>query len=275
MIDSHQHLWSYDEAEFSWLAPSLRKSFLAADLEEILAPTDVSGTIAVQARCSLEENDFLIDQARQTALIKGIVGWVDLKAADAEETLDQLAAEPLIKGVREITQGTSDDEFLGNEAFHRGVNLLGERDLRYDLLIFENQLAIADYFVAKHADLRMVLDHCAKPSIRHDAFPPEWAKGMKTLAKHENLSCKLSGLPTEIRDDSPCTAELLRPYFETVLEAFGPQRIMFGSDWPVSLEITPYANWLQTVQNLISELSQDEQTAILSSNASVFYGCDG
>jgi len=272
MIDSHQHLWTYDEVEFSWLAPSLRKSFLAADLEQTLASTGVTGTIAVQARCSLEENDFLIDQAKQTPLVKGIVGWADLKAADAEETLDQLAAESLIKGIREITQGTVDEEFLGNTVFNRGIDLLGLRGLRYDLLIFENQLAIANDFVAKHADLPMVLGHCAKPSIRHDAFPQEWAKGINTLAKHENLSCKLSGLPTEIRDDSPCTPELLWPYFETVLEAFGPHRLMFGSDWPVSLEITPYATWLRTIQSLISELSQDEQTAILRTNAMGFYG---
>ncbi|BDS06971.1 amidohydrolase [Oceaniferula spumae] len=271
MIDSHQHLWNYTEAEFSWLDASLRKSFLADDLEKTLNGTGVTGTIAVQARCSLEENDFLIAQAEQTSLIKGIVGWADLTAEGTEETLDHLAAQPLIKGIREITQGTEDDQFLANDAFHRGVDLLGARGLTYDLLIFENQLEVADAFVTRHPNLPIILDHCAKPSIRHDAFPEDWATGLKKIAKHENLLCKLSGLPTEIRDGSECTAELLRPYFDTVLEAFGPSRIMFGSDWPVSLGVTPYQSWLETITALVSELSKDEQDFIFQKTATVFY----
>jgi len=271
MIDSHHHLWNYTEAEFSWLDASLQRSFLAADLEQMLAGTDVTGTVAVQARCSLEENDFLIEQASKTSLIKGIVGWADLTADNAANELEKLADKSLIKGIREITQGTPDDKFLMNEAFNRGVDLLESNNLTYDLLIFENQLDAAAQFVARHPDLPMVLDHCAKPSIQQDVFAKNWAMGVKEIAQFDNLVCKLSGLPTEIRDNSVCSAGLLRPYFDTILEAFGPERIMFGSDWPVSLGVTPYAKWLECVKSLVCELSDSEQSAIFSTTASTFY----
>jgi len=272
MIDSHHHLWNFNPTEFSWLEPSLQRSFLADDLEQTLSDTGVTGTIAVQARCSMEENDFLLEQASKTSLIKGIVGWADLTAEDAADVLSDLAGNSLIKGIREITQGTPDEQFLANDAFNRGVDLLASHNLNYDLLIFENQLDTAAQFVAKHPDLAIVLDHCAKPSIQQHVFAEFWAADIKELAQFENLSCKLSGLPTEIRDGSICDAELLRPYFDTVLEAFGPKRMMFGSDWPVSLGVTPYAEWLGCVKSLVSELSEDEQSAIFSTTASQFYG---
>lgn len=271
MIDSHHHLWNFDQDEFSWLEPSLRKSFLAADLESTLAETGVTASIAVQARCSLEENDFLSAQAEETDLIKGIVGWADLSAKDVEEVLERLVDQPLIKGVREITQGTPDDQFLTNGEFNRGVSLLAERGLSYDLLIFENQLDVAKNFVAQHGNLAMVMDHCAKPSVCSEHFPKQWAKGLAEIAKYENLYCKLSGLVTEVRDGSECKAELFRPYFDTVLEAFGPSRIMFGSDWPVSLGAASYNSWLDTVFNLTNKLSEDEREMIFYSTAEQFY----
>ena len=171
----------------------------------------------------------------------------------------------------EIIQGAPDEQFLTNLAFNNGLKHLVSHGLSYDLLIFENQLATADQFVANHPDLPMVLDHCAKPWIRRDVFAEDWANGIKQIAKNSNLHCKLSGLPTEIQDASPCTPELLRPYFDTVLEAFGPNRMMFGSDWPVSLPATKYHEWLTTVQSLINELSPDEQNAIRQETAKRFY----
>ena len=271
MIDSHHHLWNFTDAEFSWLDAPLQKSFLAADLEQTLAGTGVTETIAIQARCSLEENDFLIEQASQTSLIKGIVGWADLTANNAGDVLAELSQQPLIKGIREITQGTPDEQFLANDTFNRGIDLLASNNLVYDLLIFEDQLEVAAGFVAQHPGLPIVLDHCAKPSIQMDTFPDNWAKGIKEISQFDNLVCKLSGLPTEIRDGSACNADLIRPYFDTVLEAFGPQRIMFGSDWPVSLGATPYAEWLASVKSLVSELSKSEQSAIFNTTALEFY----
>lgn len=274
MIDAHHHLWNFTEQEFSWLEPSLQRSFLANDLEQTIANTGVTGTIAVQARCSLEENDFLLEQATKTPLIKGIVGWADLTANNAADTLSQLASNSIIKGIREITQGTPDQQFLANDKFNTGVDLLVSNNLTYDLLIFENQLDIATQFVAKHPDLPIVLDHCAKPSIQQHLFPEHWAANIKQLAKFDNLSCKLSGLPTEIRDGSVCHADLLRPYFDTILEAFGPKRIMFGSDWPVSLGATPYTDWMATLAELCSSLSSHERTEIMSNTATRFYGIE-
>jgi len=271
MIDSHHHLWNFTEEEFSWLEPSLQRTFLSSDLEQTLSDTGITGTVAVQARCNLQENDFLLEQAKQTSLIKGIVGWVDLTKSNREEQLEILSDQPLIKGVREITQGTPDEQFLANDKFNQGIQLLIEKDLNYDLLIFEDQLEVASQFVAKHPNLSIVLDHCAKPSIQHHLFPKEWAKGIKEIAQHPNLLCKLSGLPTEIRDSSACNSTILRPYFDTVIEAFGADRIMFGSDWPVSLGVTPYADWLNCVKELTNELSQSEQNAIYTNNASLFY----
>jgi len=271
MIDSHHHLWNFTTEEFSWLEPSLQQSFLTAELEQTVADTDVTGMIAVQARCSAAENTFLIEQASATKLIQGIVGWADLKADNRSDILDHLAEISLVKGIREITQGTDAEEYLLNREFNAGIDLLESRNLNYDLLIFENQLSEADQFVARHSNLPIVLDHCAKPSIQKNSLPQQWVTGINKLANHENLSCKLSGLPTEIRDGSECTPELLRPYFETILEAFTPQRIMFGSDWPVSQGAVTYSTWLNCVKALISELSTREQEAILTGTASEFY----
>ena len=271
MIDSHHHLWEFQEPEFSWLEPSLKRSFEAADLEQTLANTGVTGAVAVQARCSLDENEYLLQQAQQTDLIKGIVGWADLGASDVSDVLDGIAEQSLIKGVREIIQGAEDSKFLANDEFNRGVRMLESRGLSYDLLIFADQLEAAHSFVSAHSSLAMVLDHCAKPCIKRSQFPDDWAKGIQKLAEHENLCCKLSGLVTEIQDDSAFSAELIRPYFDTVLAAFGADRVMFGSDWPVSLSKASYKDWVVCVQSLITELSADEQQAILSQNATRFY----
>ena len=272
MIDSHHHFWKFTQPEFDWLDESLRRSFECQDLEDTLSSTGVEGVVSVKARCCVEENEYLLHQASKTNLIKGIVGWVDLKSEKVAEDLAVIADHDLIKGVREITQGQPDDKFLTNEKFNQGVSQLAAHGLKYDLLIFEDQLESANQFVARHDELPMVLDHCAKPSIRHDLFPREWEKGIRQLAQHENLFCKLSGLATEIRDESACSVELMRPYFDTVLEVFGAKRIMFGSDWPVSLGKVSYSAWLECVYQLISELSEEEKNSILSENAIQFYG---
>lgn len=272
MIDSHHHFWNFNEEEFGWIEDeSIRRSFNVPELEGALSGTGVDGVVSVQARCSLEENDYLLAQAEVSTAAKGIVGWVDFKAPDVRETLAQLSKMPAIKGMREIIQGSADEVFLTNSAFNHGLQSLSEFGLSYDLLIFENQLESAHQFVRQHADLPMVLDHCAKPSIRQTEFPVAWEKGIRQIAQNENLCCKLSGLGSEIRDASACTPDLLRPYFDVVLDAFGPDRIMFGSDWPVSLTASSYRHWLDTVHQLLSELTQTEQAAILTTTATRFY----
>ena len=271
MIDSHHHLWNYDATEFSWLEPDLHQSYLHPDLSELLNANGITAAIAVQARCHLDENLFLTEQAQHCPHIQGIVGWADLTAPNISETLDQLSREPLVKGLREITQGTPDAQFLDNPDFDRGAAQLEKYGLSYDLLIFEDQLEVADAFVSRHPNIPIILDHAAKPGIRHDAFPDDWAKGIRQLARHPYLSCKISGLATEIRDNSPCSPSLLKPYFETLLEAFGPSRLLFGSDWPVSLSGTSYQEWISTVKALTKNLTPEEQHLITHANASRIY----
>lgn len=271
MIDSHHHLWTYTSPDFDWLKPAQRKSFHHTELVQTLAPTQITGTITVQARCCLGENTFLTEQATQTNLIKGIVGWADLTADNAQEILTDLATQPLIKGIREIIQGSPDDKFLSNTTFNKNITTLTKHNLTYDLLIFADQLETANTFVQNHPNLPIVLDHCAKPPIHKTQFPEHWKKGIQKLAENPNLHCKLSGLATEIQDNSPITPDLLEPYVQTILEAFTPDRIMFGSDWPVSLSATTYEEYLKTTEILLNQLSPDEQTKILTINAQNFY----
>lgn len=271
MIDSHHHLWKYTTEEFGWIEQDLiRRSFLAPELDTLLQENQVTGAVAVQARTSLEENDFLLDEAAKSSTIKGVVGWVDLKSAEAGTQLDQYQSNSLFKGVREITQGAAATEFLSNPAFNQGVREVTARDLTYDVLIFQDQIPAATAFVDQHPNQRFVLDHAAKPEIRAAAFPKNWEKGIREMAERDNLVCKISGLVTEVRDDT-WDASLMERYFYTLLEAFGPQRLMFGSDWPVCLLSSEYARWKDCVTQYLSQLSQDEQQAIHSQTATQFY----
>ncbi|WP_018969691.1 amidohydrolase family protein [Rubritalea marina] len=271
MIDSHHHLWNYTEEEFSWIeAEHVRRSFLAPELDTLLEENQVDGAVAVQARCCLEENDFLLQQADQSSKIKGVVGWADLKAADVSEQLAAYAGDPRFVGVREITQGAADEEYLSNPDFDRGVRALGEKGLVYDVLIFQNQLDVATAFIDRHPEQQFVLDHGAKPEIRAASFPDAWEAGIRDLAKREHLVCKISGLVTEVRDAS-WDETLMRRYLEVLLESFGPQRLMFGSDWPVSLMASSYKKWKDCVTEFSSSLSIDEQEAIHTETATKIY----
>lgn len=273
MIDAHHHLWNYNPQEFDWISEDMsviRKSFLASDLDTLLKENQVTGAIAVQARTCLDENDFLLNQAAQSCTIKGVVGWVDLKSADAGSQLDLYTGNPLFKGVREITQGAEDGEYLTNPAFNQGIREITKRDLNYDLLIFQNQLATATELVDAHPSQRFVLDHAAKPEIRASKFPAQWETEIRELAKREHLVCKISGLVTEVRDDC-WNDELMQRYIDVLLDAFGPSRLMFGSDWPVCLLASEYARWKTAVTSCLSQLSEHEKQAILQGTASQFY----
>lgn len=273
MIDAHHHLWNYNAQEFDWISEDMsviRKSFRASDLDQLLTANEVSGAIAVQARTSLAENDFLLNEAALSSTIKGVVGWIGLKASDTGSQLDQYRTNPLFKGVREITQGAADSEFLSNSDFNAGIKEITKRDLSYDLLIFQDQLATATEFVDAHPNQRFVLDHAAKPEIRAAQFPDNWESAIREIAKRDHLVCKISGLVTEVRDDS-WNSELMQRYIDVLLDAFGPSRLMFGSDWPVCLLASEYARWKSTITASISQLSQQEQQAILHGTASQFY----
>jgi len=271
-IDAHHHLWNYNPAEYGWLDDSmqpLQRNFLPQHLLPELSKTGISGVVTVQARQSLEESTWLLDLAEHTPWMLGVVGWADLRSPSFPEQLAELAKNPKLKALRHVVQGEADPEFLLGEAFNRGIRALASHRLAYDILILERQLPQAIRFVDRHPEQVFVLDHLAKPDARNFALEP-WRARIQELALRPQVFCKLSGLVTEAQW-STWTAGQLRPYFETVLEAFGPQRLLFGSDWPVCLVASSYERWHQLVSEWIAPLNEGERNAILGDTARKVY----
>lgn len=273
MIDSHHHLWKYTDEEYGWIPPGspIVGDFLTAELEAATQAAGVDGTVVVQARQTLEESDWLLSLTDETDVILGVVGWVPLIDANVGEPLSRLAAHDKFKGVRHVLQGEADDYFLRDD-FHRGLALLPDLDLRYDLLLFQRQLPVAIQLVDRQPELGIIIDHIAKPEIRKGQIDPAWKAGMAELAKRENiLGVKISGMVTEVLDPELDEATL-RAYFNETLELFGPDRVMFGTDWPVCLlRIESYQRWAEMMRSFVSGLSEDEQAAILAANAARVY----
>ncbi|MEO8614800.1 MAG: amidohydrolase family protein [Luteolibacter sp.] len=273
MIDSHHHLWNYSTEEYDWIPPGspLAQNQLVAELEMATAAADVDATVVVQARQVLVESDWLLSLAEKSDLIAGVVGWVPLIDENVGEPLDRLAAHPKFKAVRHVLQGEPDEYFLRDD-FHRGLALLPDLDLRYDLLLFQRQLPVAIQLVDRQPDLGIIIDHIAKPEIRNGKIDSAWKTGMAELARRDNiLGVKISGMVNEVLDpeiDEPT----LRSYFEETLAMFGSDRILFGTDWPVCLlRIDSYKTWADMVRRFVVDLSPDEQQAILGDNAARCY----
>jgi L-fuconolactonase len=220
----------------------------------------------------IEESDWLLSLADQTPLIQGVVGWVPLIDEGVGKDLARLSPHPKLKGVRHVLQEEPDEYFLRDD-FHRGLALLPSFGLRYDLLIFQRQLPVAIQLVDRQPNLPIILDHIAKPEIRKGRIDPAWKAGMAELAKRENLTgVKLSGMVTEVLDDD-LDHGTLQAYVEESLTLFGPNRVMFGTDWPVCLlRIESYQAWADSVRRYISKLSPTEQQAILAGNCTRIYG---
>lgn len=272
-IDTHQHFWKINDTEYPWITEELaaiRRDFLPTDLEPILQACDLQASIAVQARQKVEETEWLLELAKSHDSIVGVVGWVPLAQNQAEPYLEKFAADDNLLAVRHVVQDEEDPQFILGKEFNEGVARLKNYGLVYDILIFARQLAPSIQFVDQHPDQPMVLDHIAKPTIRRGNFDAEWRDHMLELGKRPNVFCKISGMATEVRD-SEWDVELLRPYFETTLEAFGADRLVYGSDWPVCLLKTEYERWYQTVSELISSLSESEQKAIWDENVRKAY----
>jgi L-fuconolactonase len=270
-IDAHHHFWRYDPVEFDWIDEEMaliRKDFLPVDLERELVRSGVEGVISVQARQCLDETRWLLELAESRDFIKGVVGWVDLASPKIEEALESLV-HPKLKGLRHVVQAEPDDAFVLGTDFNRGIRGLARFDLVYDLLILPRHLPFATRFVDQHPAQVFVLDHLAKPLIRQGLMEP-WARQMRELAQRPNVYCKLSGMVTEAHYESWTEAEL-RPYFDVVLEAFGPHRLMFGSDWPVCLVACEYLRWHRLVSNWVSRLSFEEQARVLGGTAAMAY----
>lgn len=273
MIDSHHHLWKYNKAEYDWIPEDspLAKDHLLEQLENETSSAEVSGTVVVQARQTLAESKWLLNLADQSDMIAGVIGWAPLMEYDLSHTLSYLAACPKFRGVRHVLQNEPDTFFLSDD-FHRGLSLLPDLDLRYDLLVFQRQLSVALKLVDRQADLGIIIDHLAKPEIHNGKINPAWKAGMTELAKRDNiLGVKISGLVNEVLDaeiDEPT----LRAYFDETLEIFGSDRLMFGSDWPVCLlRIDSYQKWADMVRGFVSRISSDESDAILHDNAVRIY----
>jgi L-fuconolactonase len=274
MIDAHHHLWRFDQARLPWIAesmPALRRDYLAADLEEALAGTGVDRTILVHAQQRLDETEWMLDVARAHPRIAGVVGWVKLVEADVDDVLGRLTADGRLRGVRHIVHDEVDDRFILRDDFNRGVARLRAHGLVYDVLIFAKHLPHAIAFVDRHPDQPFVVDHIAKPTIRAAAFDTAWAAGLRELARRPHVTCKLSGVVTEVRD-AGWNGALIQPYLDVALEAFGPSRLMFGTDWPVCRLKCEYADWVGAVRGFIAPLSAPEQAAIMGGTAARVYG---
>lgn len=272
IIDTHHHFWNYNPVEFDWIDDEMaviRKSFMPEDLKSTLAKTEVEGVISVQARQSQEETDWLLKLVDENDFIKGIVGWMPLVESKVDEILEKYSANKWLKGVRHVVQGEPDPEFILRKDFNRGISFLKKYNLVYDILITENQLPNTIRFVDQHPDQQFVLDHIAKPKIRTNEIHA-WSKNLKELGRRENVSCKISGMVTEANYKT-WNEEQLQPYFDVVLDAFGPSRLMFGSDWPVCLVAVEYQNWLNLVKKVVSGFSLQEQELIYFKNAEKIY----
>lgn len=273
VIDAHHHFWRFNADEYAWIGESqtvLRRDFLPSDLAVELRAAGVDGVVSVQARQSLAETEWLLELAARHAFIRGVVGWVPLVAPDVADVLGQFtAASPKLRGVRHVLQDEA-DAFFARDDFNRGLARLREHRLVYDLLIHEGQLPAAIALVDRHPEQVFVLDHLAKPRIRERVTEP-WAHHISELARRPNVTCKVSGMVTEA-DPADWSEAQLRRYFDIVLAAFGPERLMFGTDWPVCLLGTSYPRWHQLVAEWSTPLSADERAMLLGGTAQKIYG---
>ncbi|RLS83884.1 MAG: amidohydrolase [Planctomycetota bacterium] len=272
-IDAHQHFWNYSAAEYPWIGAGLERlarDYLPSDLEPLLAAKQIDGSVAVQARQSVEESLWLLALAKAHPLVKGVVGWVDLRSDRVGDDLRVLAANPTFVGVRHVVQDEPDPRFVLGEGFIRGLRQLRQHGLTYDLLLYPSQLPAAIELVELLPEQPFVVDHLAKPRIVAGEIDG-WGRDIRAIARHDNVCCKVSGMVTEAvrrgwkRDD-------FTPYLDVVLEAFGPERLMFGSDWPVCLLAGEYADVAAIPRDYFSRLSTTEQRMIWGDTAAGFYG---
>jgi L-fuconolactonase len=271
-IDAHVHFWRYDAAEYGWIDDSmdaLRRDFLPEDAKREMDRAGIDACIAVQARQTLEETRWLLDLADRHPFIAGVVGWVDLQADEVGDELEQFAGTPKLVGLRHIVQSEPDERFLLRPAFCRGISLLQDLDLAYDILIYPKHLAVTAEFVSRFKRQRFVIDHLAKPEIRSGEIR-EWEQGMRRLANFPNVFCKLSGLVTEAAWDRWTLAQI-RPYLEVALDCFGAHRLIAGSDWPVCTVAADYRRTMSVVGEFLAGRPADEHEAVMGSNAQRFW----
>lgn len=273
-IDSHHHLWAINDTDYVWMTEDhdvIRRDFLPEHAADVFQGSGIGGSVVVQARQMEKETEWLLELAERNEWIRGVVGWAPLLHDAGEPFLEHVAAHPKLRGMRHVVHDEPDDDFILRDDFNQGVAQLARYGLVYDILIFARHLPQTIRFVDRHPEQPFVVDHIAKPVIRREAFDTAWAEGIRELARREQVSCKLSGMVTEVRD-ADWDLGLLRPYVDTVLDAFGSERVMFGSDWPVCLLRSGYDRWVDAVHELVADLSESEKAALWGGNAVRLYG---
>jgi L-fucono-1,5-lactonase len=274
-IDAHHHVWTLTRGDYGWLRPTpglapIYRDFELNDLRPLLSAANVHGTVVVQAAPTVAETRFLLEVARRSdGLVQGVVGWVDLSAADAVETLQTLSADPLLKSVRPMLQDLADPEWIVRPEIEPALAALPQLGLRFEALVKPRELKAVLRMLERLPDLEAIVDHCAKPEIATGGWQP-WADDVAAIAQHTWAHCKLSGLVTEA--GVPWTVDRLRRYVEHVLECFGPERIVWGSDWPVVTLAATYAEWTAAAEALLAGVSASDREGIFGGNARRFYG---
>lgn len=273
IVDAHQHFWSLRRGDYDWLTPELAplyRDFLPSDLQPCLVESGIRRSVLVQAAASEAETHFLIDIARATPFVAGVVGWVDMGAKDARARIERLKASSsgYLKGIRPMIQDIADDRWIESAALDDAFDALLDQELTFDALVHPRHLQPLQRRLDRHPDLRVVIDHCAKPDIAAGGFG-DWASSIHSLARNSSASCKLSGLLTQL---SPAQSrELVRPYAQQVLDSFGADRVMWGSDWPVLNLASDYATWFALTRSMLAALTAAEVAAVLGNNAMRFY----
>lgn len=274
-VDAHHHLWRLARGDYDWPTPSLEvlfKDHEPAMLRPYLAAGEVAATIVVQATPTEAETDFLLDMAERHPWIRGVVGWTDLAAADAAERVGQLARSPRLVGLRPMLQDLADREWILADVVQPGLQAMARHGLVFDALVREDQLSVVARLAARHGDLAIILDHAGKPSFSAPALRA-WEDGVRAIAAAPNTHVKLSGLLTEAPPGAD--SAMLRPIVTVLLDAFGTDRIVWGSDWPVLNLASDYAAWLDITTDLLAALPADQRAAIMGGNAVRLYGLQG
>ncbi|MGY3212049.1 amidohydrolase family protein [Mucilaginibacter sp. HD30] len=271
-IDSHQHFWKYDPIRDSWINDEMaviQRDFFPEDLEPVLKNNAINGCVIVQSDQSEEENHFQLQNAAGYNFIKGVVGWVDLSSANVEQRLEYYSQFEKLKGFRHVLQGEPQRDFMLRPEFLNGISLLEKYGFTYDILVFPDQLKFVSEMVAKFPKQKFVLDHIGKPYIK-DKIISDWDVDIAALGKFDNVFCKISGMVTE-NNWHTWTPEDFDPYMDVVVEAFGTDKIMFGSDWPVCKVAATYEEVYGIVKNYFSGYSESEKAKVFGENAIKFY----
>ena len=270
-VDSHQHFWKLARGDYSWMTPDMKKlykDFFPSDLEPLIKEKNISKTIIVQAADTVAETEFTLKLAEDNEFVAGVVGWVDLESAKTKDTIDKLCESKFFKGVRPMIHDIENDEWMLQDNLNDNINYLATKNLTFDALVRPQHLKHLIKFVQKFDFLPIVIDHIAKPKILNSEID-EWKKDMQALSRYQNVFCKFSGVLTEVGEDYSKTQ--IEPYVDFILNLFSPNKIMWGSDWPVLTMAEKYSNWFDLAMDFCNNFSESEKNMIFANTAKSFY----